>query len=73
MTFRKKGPRSKWTIYKHDSDKNENYMYVGSLGTLSVVPLVAARFLKLILRILRILRIDDFCQYSKPPEVKIGS
>ena len=35
--FQKKGPRSKWTVYKHKSDKNKKCLSVGNSGILSVV------------------------------------
>ena len=37
VTSRKKGPKPKWTIYKHESDKNKKNLSVGYLGILSVV------------------------------------
>ena len=36
VTFRKKGPRPKWTIYKRDSDKNEKCLSVCNFEILSV-------------------------------------
>ena len=35
--FRKKGPRPKWTIYKHVSDNSKKCLSVGNFGILSVV------------------------------------
>ena len=35
--FRKKGPRQKWTIYKHVSDKSKKCLFVGNSGIVSVV------------------------------------
>ena len=35
--FRKKGPRPKWTKYKHVSDKSKKYLSVGNSGALSAV------------------------------------
>ena len=35
--FRKKGSRPKWTIYKHESEKNKKCLRVGNFGILSVV------------------------------------
>ena len=34
---RKKGPRPKWTIYKHESDKNKKCLSVDNSGILFVV------------------------------------
>ena len=46
--FRKKGPRPKWTIYKHVSDNSKKCLSVGNSGILFVVVchlcLVAHRF-----------------------------
>ena len=36
-TARKKGPRLKWTIYRHKSDKNKKSLYVSNFGILYVV------------------------------------
>ena len=33
----KKGPRHKWTIYKHESDQNNKCLSVGNFGILSVI------------------------------------
>ena len=35
--FRKKGPRSEWTIYKHVSDNSKKSLSVGNSGILSVI------------------------------------
>ena len=35
--LQKKGPRAKLTIYKHESDKNEKFLYAGNFRILSVV------------------------------------
>ena len=34
--FQKKGPRPKWTTYKHESDNNKKYPTVGNFGILYV-------------------------------------
>ena len=35
--YPEKGPRPKWTIHNHESDKNKGYLSVGDFGILSVV------------------------------------
>ena len=37
FTTSEKSPRSKWTIYKHESDKNKKLLSVGYFGILSVI------------------------------------
>ena len=38
--FPKKGPKSKWAIYKHVSDKLKKCLSVGNSGILSIVVVV---------------------------------
>ena len=39
-TFEKKGPRPKWTMYKHVSDKSKKFLFVVNTEILSVVIVV---------------------------------
>ena len=55
-TSRKKGPRPKWTIYKHISDKSKKSLSVGNFG----IPSVICRHLTICLAVARLQHIPAY-------------